>query len=182
MWKPGLSQPESRIALLLGLLLILIACALYMDFTYSSDILPDKQAQKTYLKTPCFLMSKKLSTKGYFIHTYRANFLVSYVVNGVKYKRWVSGNGLDMTFNRDEVDQEDTLSQYDVGETYTCYYDSANPQNAFLVERHNWLSIIPLIVPALIFIIAFYYFIRNIYKIVLSPWKKHKTKTRKHRT
>jgi hypothetical protein len=148
--------------LLLGQLLVLIMCVGYMEYFYSTYIYPDKRAKETFREVNCFLVNKKLSTRGHILHSYRPDFLVSYNVNGVQYNRWVSGNGLDTSYFRNKADQEDILSQYEVGGTYLCYFNPANAQFALLVLRHNWLSTLPLMVPATILVIVFYYFLQNL--------------------
>jgi hypothetical protein len=161
MWSRDLTQTGSRLILLLGQLIVLIACISYINYIYTSNINPDKRVKEVFREVNCFLVSKKLSTHGHLIHSYRADFLISYHVNEVQYNRWVSGNGLDASFTNSEGDQEDILSQYQVGGNYTCYYDPDNPQLAILVLRHNWLSTFPLIVPSVVTIIIFYYFFKN---------------------
>lgn len=167
MWSRDLfTQTGWRAALLIGQILVLILCIGYIEYVYSVHILPDKRAKETFQQTSCFLISKKLSAKGHFLHSYRSDFLISYNVNGVQYNHWVSGNGLDMSFTGNETEQEDILSQFDVGGSYPCYYNPNNPQYAILVLRHNWLSTFPLMVPSLIFVITLYYLLKNVFQLL----------------
>lgn len=166
MWSRDLNQTGSRIVLLIGQFIVLIFCIAYIQHTYTANILPDKLVKETFQEISCFLISKKLSTRGHLIHTYRADFLVSYNVQGIQYNRWVSGNGLDMSFFDNDTQQEDILSQYDIGQSYTCYYDPSNPQVAILVLRHNWLSTFPLMVPSVIFILVAYFFVVNLLQLL----------------
>lgn len=126
-----------------------------------TDALPDKEAKESFEQAQCFLISKKLSTKGHFFLRYRADFLISYNVNGVQYSRWVSGNGLNRGFVRNEIEQEEHLSQFEVGGTYPCWYSPDLPQRVILIFRNNWFSIFPFMLPATIFIFTFYYFIKK---------------------
>lgn len=153
---------RSRFLLLLSLVCILLSCIGYIQYIYTFNILPDKRVQQDFIKTQCFLISKKLNIKGHFFRSYRADFLVSYTVNGVNYSRWLSGNGLDKSYNRTGNEQEDILSQFEVGGAYSCYYNPSNPKQAVLVFRHDWLSTFPLMIPAAFSALAFYYLVKNL--------------------
>lgn len=167
MWKRGFfTQTRSRIALLVGQFIVLVGVIGYIEHVYTANILPDKQAKETYQMTDCFLIGKKLTTRGRLIHGYRAGFLISYNVNGVQYNRWVSGNGLDISLTQNAAEQENILSRFYVGGTYPCWYDPANPQLSILVMRHDWLSTFPLIVPSIVGVIAFYYFLKNLLQLI----------------
>jgi hypothetical protein len=157
------TRVSSRLALLLVQFLILIMCVGYMEYTYTVNILPDKAVKENFTQVDCYLMTKRLSTAGHVIHGYRADFLISYNVGGTQYNRWVSGNGLDASFTSNLNEQEDLLTQYEVGATYPCYYDPNNPQLAILVLRHNWLSTFPLMIPSVVALIVFYYFLKNLF-------------------
>lgn len=166
MWKMDFTQTSTRAIFLIGQFLIVIACVIYVDFLYLSNILPDKKAKESYQQTSCFVISKKLSSKHHLYRKYRSDFLVSYHVDGVQYTRWVSGNGLDMSFTRNVGELGNILAQYDTGKTYPCWYDPNNPQSAILVARQNWLSIFPLMLPAVIGLIAFYCMLRNLSRVI----------------
>jgi hypothetical protein len=130
------------------------------------NIIPDKEANESYQQTRCFLISKKLMAKGHLIQRYRADFLISYNANGVQYNRWVSGNGLDRSLTKNESEQEDILSQFEVGGTYTCWFNPDSPHQVMLLPRHDWYSIFPLLVPAVVSIITLYYFLKTLFKAV----------------
>ena len=186
MWTRDFTQTRSRIALLIGQCIVLIMCIAYIEYIYTANILPDKEAKESYRQVDCVLISKQLSTRGHLIHTYRADFLVSYNVGGVQYNRWVSGNGLDASFTQNEQEQEDILSQYEIGGTYPCWYNPTNPQLSILVLRHNWLSTFPLLVPSVVATIMLYYILKNLFQIIgtatvktreiVRERKKHKKK------
>lgn len=166
MWQKDFNFTENRLLLLLGQFIALLMCIGYVEYVYVSNILPDKQAQKTFLKTECVLISKKLINKDQVVSHYRADFLVSYNVKHVQYRRWVSGNGLDRSFTQDESEQEDILTQYNIGGRYTCMYDPEDPQLVMLVQRHNWLSTLPLLAPAGIGTVVFYFFMKNLLSLM----------------
>ncbi|TAK73085.1 MAG: hypothetical protein EPO11_09075 [Gammaproteobacteria bacterium] len=131
-------QTGKRVAFFIGEVSIAILCIGYFTRFYLTNILPDKQVD-TFQPTECFLESKRLNTRYPAFHRYRADFLISYNVNGVQYTRWVSGNGLDRTFTRDKNAQEVLLSQFNIGSTYPCHYKPQDPQVAVLVKRHDWI-------------------------------------------
>lgn len=155
-----------QILLLLGQCIILAVCFFYVQRLYVTNILPDKTAKEIFQQTDCFVVSKKLEAKGRFIHLYRADFLISYNVDGIQYNRWVSGNGLDQSFSNDQFGQQKILSQFDVGSTYPCWYNPLDPKIAIIVLRHHWLSTSPLLVPAVIALIVFYYLVKNLFQLI----------------
>lgn len=174
MWSRDFKKTGSRILLLLGQLFILIACFLYVELVYQVNILPDKKAKETYQKTDCVVMSKRLTMRGHFFHSYRADFLISYSVGGARYNHWVSGNGLDPSLTRDQIGEEDILTRFDVGATYPCWYNPLHPESAILVARHNWYSTFSLMLPAAVFVLVSYFFIRNLISLLGLFSRKHK--------
>lgn len=186
MWTRDFEKTGSRVFLLMGQFFVLLFCFLYIDYVYLTNIRPDKLAKETFQETQCFVVNKKLSAKGHLTHKFRADFLISYNVNGVQYNRWVSGNGLDMSFSGNGTEQGDMLAQYEVGNTYPCWYSPDNPQIAVLVMRHSWTSMFPLLVPAVIGAILLYYFLKNLAQLtgmatvktreLVREKKKHKEK------
>jgi hypothetical protein len=163
MWNRFYSLRNSPIVWLISQLFVLLICIGYIYYLYLTNILPDKQAKESYQSTRCFLISKKLFSKGHLIHRYRADFLVSYNVKSVQYNRWVSGNGLDTKLTKDVAEQRDILSQYEVGRSYRCWYNPKFPQQSILVMRHNWFSTLPLVVPAAVCLIALYYLLKMMF-------------------
>jgi hypothetical protein len=175
MWSRDFTQRGNRIALMIGQLIIFLMCAGYIFHTYTSNIFPDKEAKESFKQNTCFIISKKLSTRGHFFHEYRADILITYNVSSVQYNRWVSGNGLDYSFAQNESSQEDVLSQFDVGGTYPCWYNPNNPQIAILVMRHNWLSTFPLMLPSVVAVIIFYYLMKNLFLLINAMKSKSHT-------
>lgn len=187
MWKQVLRQwKHNYLAQLIGQLIVLLLCLTYIGYSYFVDIIPDKAIKQHFQSTTCFLTSKRLTSHGFFLfRRYRAEFLITYNVNGVQYNRWVSGNGLDNELTRNESEQEDLLSQFEVGRTYQCWYDADNPHISILVPRHNWVSIFPLMIPATIGVIALYFVLRSLFllmpKRVPVSQKKQKRKVKKRK-
>jgi len=162
MWSRDRTEIGRRMMLLLGQFLVLIICISALNYAYHMNINPDRQVIASYVKTECFLLSKKLTTKDRFVHLYRADFRISYTVDNVQYTKWVSGNGLDNSFTRHAVEQENILSQFEDGGTYPCWYNPDDPGSVVLLVRKNWTSTFPLIVPTVIFVFVFYYFIKSV--------------------
>jgi len=159
-------QTGSRVLLLLGQLVVLIFCIGYIEYVYYTNILPDKNAKDTFQQTDCFILSKRLSTKGRVIHQYRADFLISYTVNDDQYNHWISGNGLDISYSRNREQQETILNDYSIGGNYPCWYSPENPELAILVLRHDWLGTFPLMVPSVVGVITLYYFLKNLFQLL----------------
>jgi hypothetical protein len=166
MWNRYFTQTGSRIALLIGQVIVLLACVTYIEFVYTTNILPDKEAKESYNEASCFVISKRLNAQGQFAENYRADFLISYNVNRVQYNHWVSGNGLDMKFTQNRTGQEKILSRFDVGGTYPCWFNPKNPEVSILVLRHNWLSTFPLMIPSVISLIIIYYLMKNLFELI----------------
>lgn len=167
MWSRFyLSKTGRRVALIFGQFIVLILCLIYFEYLYKVNISADKKAAASFQQTDCFIISKKLNIKSHFINRYRADFLISYNVNGVQYHHWVSGNGLDSSFNQNQGAQEDILTRFDVGGTYPCWFNPEKPHIAFIVKRHNWLSAFPLILPFLLGSITLFYFMKNVIELL----------------
>ncbi len=128
-----------RAAFFIGYLSIFILCIGFLARFYLTDILPDKRVATLFQPTECFLESKKLNARYPTLHRYRADFLITYTVNGVQYTHWVSGNGLNRSFTHDKTVQEHLLAQFNIGNMYPCKYNPNDPQVAVLVERHDWI-------------------------------------------
>ncbi len=95
MDKTQIATAGSRLAWLIGQVIVLIVCVAYINFVYYQNILPDKMVAETYGVSTCNIVGKQLTTRGRVVHHYRADFLVSYLANGKMYQSVASGNGLD---------------------------------------------------------------------------------------
>lgn len=155
-----------NILLLIGQIIIIAACIAYIEFIYYGNILPDKVVSETYTQTECLVSDERIATHGKVVHHYRADFLITYMANGVKHSRWVSGNGLDESFTTNRSSQEDVLSGYTVGQSYPCWYNPNAPEVAVLVLRHSWVSTFPLFIPSVVLLIVIYYLWRNVYELI----------------
>jgi hypothetical protein len=152
----------TRLIFFIAEILILIACVCYIEVLYDNEILPDKEVKETYTQTTCTLVSKKMLTAGSHINHFRANFLISFMVNGVATQAYATGNGLDQSYSHHQDRQQDILDQFAVGSSYPCWYNPQVPQMAVLVLRHDWMSTLPLAVPAVIALITLYYLLKSI--------------------
>lgn len=167
MWSRFyLSSTGRQVALMSGQIIALVLCLIYFQYLYKVNISLDKKAATFFQQTDCFIVSKKLNIKSRLIDGYRADFLISYNVNGVQYHHWISGNGLDVSFSLNQGAQEDILTRFDVGGTYPCWFNPEKPHIAFIVKRHNWLSALALIFPSLIGLITLFYFMKNVIELL----------------
>src|SRR5579862_6754587 len=130
MDRQDFSRMSSQIFIFIAQVAILIFCFVFVDFIYQNDILPDKEVKEDFTQTNCVLLTKQMATKGRLVHRYRANFLVSYTVNEVTYKTWVTGNGLDQAYFSDESHEQDLLDQFAVNTSYPCWINPNVPQIA----------------------------------------------------
>lgn len=163
MWIKDYSHIEHRLLLLIAQLFVLLAMIGLFNFIYVTYVLPDKQVEILFHPTECFLITKKLTSKGHFARRYQAGFLVSYQAKGAQYNRWVTGNGLDKSFTFNPALQTSILAQYLIGNRYTCLYNPKNPEDVILVPRRNWFTAYPLLLPAAIGSIMIYYLLKNIF-------------------
>lgn len=157
-----LSHTKRNVFLLLGQIILLVICVSYIEYVYLTNILPDKIVNNTFEQVQCVLSDKKLEKRGTTIPRYRADFLITYSVNGKPYNTWVSGNGLERSFTMDRGSQQNMLNQFDVGQTYPCWHNPESPQIAVLVLRSNWSSTFKLFIPSIILLIVIYYLSRTI--------------------
>lgn len=158
---------------MMGQVLILVSCLLYIDYLYHTTVLPEFKAQNEYTRTQCFVMSKKLSRKkGFVADKYRAEFLLSFAANGTQYNRWVSNRGLDMSYTRDSSDSSSALTHFRVGANYQCWYNPQDPEMVLLVPRKSSAVLMPLLIPAIIGMVAFYFLLINL----MQFWFKLKNK------
>jgi hypothetical protein len=157
------SSTFGRIILFFSQLIVVLLCVLYITHIYTMNILPDKQAKETFDETRCTILSEKLEVKGRVFHRYRADFFITYTVDNKPYALWVNGNGLDISFTQNKREQEQIISLFDIGEMYPCWYNPENPSMVVLVQRHNWRSTFPLMVPSVVGVIAFYYMLKSFF-------------------
>lgn len=156
-----------KIILFAGQFIVLVVCLWFIDYLYYANIYPDKLVKKTFTSSNCAVVKKQLLEKTNIVRRFRADFLVSYAVGGTPYQTWVSANGLDNAFTTDQASQKDQLSQFEVGQTYPCWYNPDVPQIAVLVLRHDWASTFPLFIPTMIALIMSYYLARNFFLFLM---------------
>lgn len=166
MWTREFTQTGSQLALLIAQFIVILLSLFYIQHVYFVNVYPDKHVKENFGQTECFVASKQLTTKGHVIHRYRANFNINYTVNGVQYNKWVSGNGLDSAYTHNREVEEDILSQYTQGNSYPCWYNPDNAAQVVLVLRHSWMSTTPLIVPSLVAVLTFYFFLKNLFEVM----------------
>ncbi|HVY53902.1 MAG TPA: hypothetical protein VHA13_05225 [Gammaproteobacteria bacterium] len=163
--------------------IIFIFCLSYIELVYYNNILPDKLVDDEFTQTSCTVQAKQLATIGHKNIRYRANFLISYLVNDTPYQVWVTGNGLDQAYHHDQEAEAETLNQFDVGGSYPCWYNPNSPQIAVLVLRHDWMSTLPLLIPTVIAIIMFYYITKStlqFFGFIKSKSRERKRRYKKH--
>lgn len=169
----------SRITLLFFQLVVVLICAGYIEYVYYADIHPERQVKKVFTRTDCSVINSRLLQKGKEGARYRADFLISYVVKGVQYNRWVSGDGLEMLYTKDKASQEELLGKYKAGETHTCWYNPLLPQVSVLVVKHNWHSHLSLLMPLIIGVIALLFFFKSLIQLPGVEEVKKKVRSRK---
>lgn len=177
--KNFFSSRGSRIALLFFQLVVVLLCAGYIEYIYYADIYPERQVKKVFTPADCSIINSRLSQKGDSKIKYRADFLITYNVKGVQYNRWVSGNGLEMLYSDDRGLQEELLGKYTAGNTYTCWYNPLLPQVSVLVAKHNWHSLLPLLIPFVIGVIALLFFFKSLLQL---PGVNEKPKARSRKS
>jgi hypothetical protein len=170
-----------KIVMMLGQLIVLAVCFYNINYVYQTSIRPDLAARQNFRETECFIMSKKLSTKGKYFRGYRADFLINYHANGVQYNRWVSGNGLDMSYTSNNASQEQMLSDYEDGVNYSCWYNPENAEIAVLVLRQNWFTNTSLIISLIVSVMMILLLIKNSLQL-LFRMKETRRKIRQMKT
>lgn len=156
-----LNQAGYRVLIMLAQFGALLGCLIYLDYVYLTNVRPDQLAKKHFAATECFIMTKKLSTKGNFLRRYRADFLVNYETKGAVYHRWVSGDGLNQAYTRRSESQTQLLSHYDDGHNYVCWYNPDNPEEVLLVPRQIKSFLLAMILPTLMSVVALGFFLHS---------------------
>ena len=172
-----------RFVLLFIQLTVLTLAVVSIGFLYKKYVLPDQITKLNFQVTNCQILSKKLSTSPGMVEEYRADYLISYIVGAIQYNRWVAANGLDDSYDLEKERQDELYNRFKVGATYNCWYDPKNPEIAILVSRHNWLGILPILIPLTIVIVVLYGIFRNLSYIfrftAVRPIKFRKSKSKK---
>lgn len=153
---------KRRLFLLFAQAIIIVVSIFYANYVYEAQILPDITVSDTYDVAQCLVENEKIVEKGTLLHSYRADFLVSYSVEDEPYRTWVSGNGLDTSFTTDRASQRAVLDQFEVGQTYPCWYDPEAPEVVVLVLRHDWAATFPWFVPFVVLLIVIYGFLQQL--------------------
>jgi hypothetical protein len=161
-----LKDMGSKALLFAGQIGLLILCISYITFIYTENILPDKSVAEDYGVATCTVLAKGLSTKGRIVHSYRADFQVSYAANNTTYQAIASANGLDYSFTTDLPSQQEFLDEFQVGGQYPCWYNPQRPAIVVLVLRHSWTSTFPLIIPSVIAIIMVFYMFKSLFQLL----------------
>jgi hypothetical protein len=156
-----LVRKGSRIALLVLQVVIMLLCAGYIEYVYYTDIYPERQVKRVFTQTDCTIINKRMSEKSTVIPKFRADFLISYNVNSVQYNRWVSGSGLEMLYTSDKSSQDKLLERFEIGGTYSCWFNPMLPQVSVLVVKSGWGPALPLFIPLAIALLALYFFLRT---------------------
>lgn len=162
MKKNHFFSTDNKILFLACPLIILVCCLYYIYVVYTGSILPGRQVNY-FQSTYCFLLEKKLSIKtdGNNQTLYRSDFYVSYKVDGMQFASWVSGNGLDLSYSKNQHAENAMLSQFNPGRNYHCWYDPANPKRVALVVRHQWSILFFLYIPVIISIMISYFLLKK---------------------
>ncbi len=180
----NLADPSRKIIMFAVQLVVLIICIWFIEFIYYANIYPDKYVKEKYETTICRILNKELTVRGRIVNRYRADFLVSYKAAGVEYRGAISGNGLDRSFTTDRLSQENLLNQFDINNSYPCWYNPDVPALVVLVLRHNWSSTFPLFVPSVLGLIVSYYLLQSIFVFLgfatIKTREKIRTKRRKN--
>lgn len=143
--------------------IIIIIGIWYAVFLYYTDILSNRQVEQTFEKTQCHILQAKLSTKKWLVRWYRADFKVSYSVQGPEYLSDVLGYGVDHSFTTDQAPQQFLLRTFLVGKSYPCWYNSLAPHVVVLAPKHRFSSSFILFFDLIFVTFAFYGLIRNIF-------------------
>lgn len=159
-----LSPRNRQLILLIVQLLIIILCVTVIETIYNKNILPDKKVKQSFVQTNCLLISKELAKKKCLITRYRSDFIVRYTANGETFQNKVSGNGLDNSYTLDRTTQENNLNKLVVGDYYPCWFNAEAPNTVVLIQRERWTGIYPIFIPAVLLIVATYYFLRTFFR------------------
>ncbi|MDR3476637.1 MAG: hypothetical protein P4M14_01230 [Gammaproteobacteria bacterium] len=168
------SPIKSIILNLVGQVIILLLAIVYLNFYYFERVLPNKRIAEDFHVATCVVTNKELVEKGGIIHRFRASFLLTYTANDQVYRSVASGNGMNHGLTTNKNGQQDILDQFNIGMTYPCWFNPENPRQIVLVQKHDWSSTLPLMIPSIIIIAMIYYIFSSIFTIIgtISSRKK----------
>lgn len=140
-----------------------------MCYLYKTIFFADEYRTLHFVPTQCKVIDKKLNQQQLMNNKqqkqtmYQPLFLVSYTVNNKPYQNWtyLINNG----FSAGETINENIFQRYEIGKSYKCWYDPANPAIAIL-SKIEWYFIPFLIFPVLISIYIAILIIRLIFRIL----------------
>ena len=158
------NKPGYNVIFMVAEFVMLLCSLIYLDYIYLVNVRPDQLAAVNFVQTECFIMSKKLSTKGKILRRYRADFLINYQAKGAQYTLWVSGNGLDKSYSRGSDSQEKILAEFKDGSNHPCWYNPDNPEKAYLLERSYWSYFTPFLWPVMIMLVMLALFIKHAWR------------------
>lgn len=154
-----------QIVLLIVHAMLIFGSVLCIKFVYSW-ILPEKTVKQDFKMTYCSILARKISYSGHLVNKYRADFLVKYNIYDQEFTVWTSGSGIKKVYVPNYQQQFFILQQFNIGESYPCWYDPQHLENIALVVNYNWLSTLPLVLPLVVGCMAFFFLVielRNFY-------------------
>ena len=151
---------SQAILLFIGEVAIFVVCVFFIHQLYNSRIAPEKRVAEEFTNTTCVVVAKSLTVAAGVVPRYRADFSLEYnTYTKGTITSTTSANGLDFSFSPYQDQQQEFINEYDVGGSYPCWYDPQDPSVVVLVLMHNWMSTLPLLLPAIVaFILLFYMF------------------------
>lgn len=130
MTRQPVRQAPSLSMLLIGAGFAIIVIA------YVTYLRPEMQVNQEFAEATCEIIEKRLiSAENRSGVVYRPEFHIRYHVDGVQYDALTYDITLASVTSRSV--QEEVLDRFEVGQTYPCWHDAANPQIVVLVRGYS---------------------------------------------
>lgn len=115
-------------------------------------VLPLWRSNTVYVEHTCVILDKRIGeSHGKGSNTYRPEFFIRYTVNGREYRIWAYDIG--GVYSSGRAGKQAILDQYQIGQTYPCWYDPDDPGKAVLVRGFDWFLLF-LLLPIVFMIIG----------------------------
>jgi hypothetical protein len=115
-------------------------------------VLPLWRAKTVYVEHTCIILDKRIGeSHGDGSSTYRPEFFILYTVDGQEYRIWAYDAG--RLYSSGRSGKQAVLDQFQIGQTYPCWYDPDDPGQSVLVRDFDWMLLF-LLLPIIFMLIG----------------------------
>ncbi|MCA9101210.1 MAG: DUF3592 domain-containing protein, partial [Planctomycetales bacterium] len=113
-----------------------------------AQLIPQWRANHSFVAAECIVLKSRVATDAVEeAATHWPEVLIQYTVDGESHTAWTYD--IARTGSRDEASALAATAAFTAGQSYTCWYDPADPNVAVLVRGYTWSSIWLVALPTL---------------------------------